>query len=991
MTLRMVGDAQQDVFAAPAHLRGVTDPAAITPDPQAPVAGDLWSSNPPQAESPEPNSSSASAADALLFPCSSSQQRCWFINSLNPGNPALNVALRWSIKGRFDPSTIERAFQTIIDRHEILRTRFVEKDGEPMQEVVPHFDFKLSIVDLTGRPEAQRLDEALALGRREAHLPMDIGRLPLIRVTLVRLAADHAFLLVTVHQIAFDGWSIRILAHEFGVIAAALDAKQSHELAEPPLQYGDYCLWQKEYFASGSFDAEIAYWKGKLGGAPYFEIVPDHERPVRPSYRGEILAAILPPELGDKLEEAARKHNLTLFSFGCAVTAAMLHRYSGQTDVIFGTQIAGRDDPDLEDMIGIFINNLVMRFDASGDPTFEQFLTRVNGTVQDALIHQRMPFHKLVEILNPPRDPKRTPLISVNFTVLRDVMDHKSYGDFELHGQPSLSAGSLYDFFFFLVHWPSGWRMAVEFNPDLFERRTAERMLEFLMSAFEFAVSNPNARLSSLVPPARDSVALSKSRDEPATIEALLLRHPAVMEAVVVAPRSESDKPGRSEQGRPYAYVTPSPESTAPLETLPATLMAYLADAMPAAATPSGVSVLFALPRMSSGEVDRAALPRPPKPALGSAPIAAVSSARLADVEAKLAAIWRELLGVEEIGPASNFFELGGHSLLTIRLMARVASAFAVKIDVVTLFQAPTLREFAACLSRIEAPQEPSGIIRIQPLGEKTPIITINNTVLYYNLARKIGADRPFLGIPLIEPNAPLPDKPRDLNDIAGDYVRLIRQAQPQGPYILCGLCVAGAIAYEAAQQLRQAGESVPLLILSDIWVPGYLRGLPFFKRSVYLLNYNLHILRHRIKLLASGKESLSEVLASYTLVRKSRILELAAKLRLVDLTQLKKVDREDWLFLRSLEEARNQYRARPCASDVVLLQSEEIITRFADPNMGWADLVKGRFFLSPIPGWHEEIFQDEGARLIAQRLQPLLEEVDAERDRAGLSKGMEI
>jgi non-ribosomal peptide synthetase component F len=244
-------------------------------------------------------------------------------------------------------------------------------------------------------------------------------------------------------------------------------------------------------------------WKNKLSGAPYFEALPDHKRPSNPSYGGEILAAILPLALGDKLEEAARKHNLTLFSFGCAVTALMLHRYSGATEMIFGTQIAGRDDPDLENMIGIFLNNLVLRFDASGDPTFDEFLTRVNATVQDTLIHQRMPFHKLVEVLNPPRDSQRTPLISINFTVLRDL---------KLHGQPSLSAGSLYDLFF-MVHWPNGWRIAMEFNPDLFERRTAERVLEFMMATIEFAIFNPNARLSSLVPPVRDRIAPARSID----------------------------------------------------------------------------------------------------------------------------------------------------------------------------------------------------------------------------------------------------------------------------------------------------------------------------------------------------------------------------------------------------------------------------------------------------------------------------------------------
>ena len=171
------------------------------------------------------------------------------------------------------------------------------------------------------------------------------------------------------------------------------------------------------------------------------------------TYQGEILAASLPPTLGNKLEEATRQHNLTPFAFGCAVMGAMLHRYTGETDVVFGTQIGGRDEVDIENLIGVFLNNLVIRFDASGGPTFTEFLARANGTVQEALIHQRMPFHKLVEVLNPPRDPGRTPLISINFTVLRDLMDHKDYGGFYLNALSSLSTGALYDFNFYMVHW----------------------------------------------------------------------------------------------------------------------------------------------------------------------------------------------------------------------------------------------------------------------------------------------------------------------------------------------------------------------------------------------------------------------------------------------------------------------------------------------------------------------------------------------------------
>jgi thioesterase domain-containing protein/acyl carrier protein len=496
-----------------------------------------------------------------------------------------------------------------------------------------------------------------------------------------------------------------------------------------------------------------------------------------------------------------------------------------------------------------------------------------------------MPFHKLVEVLNPRRDPGRTPLISINFTVLRDLMDHKDYGGFYLNALPSLSTGALYDFNFYMVHWPQGWRIAMEYKPDLFERQTAERLHGFLMAAFEYALSNPDARLSSLVPPVRDRIARPKS----------------------IAGLAASD-----------------------------------ASRLPPSAPP------FVEPT---------------------------------DAETRMMAIWRDVLQVPEIGPTSNFFDLGGHSLMAMRLMTKVASTLGVKINVMTLFQAPTVREFAAHVARIETPLEPWRIVRVQPLGDKTPIIAIENTMSYYNLARRIGTDRPFLGVQLFDPSDSQVLSGGEMNDIAADYVRLIREAQPHGPYVLFGLCVAGVIAYEAAQQLRQAGESVPLVVMADTWVPGYIKGLPFIQRFLFPWSYRLHSIKHKCGLVLSGKQSVAEFLVSYSLVRQSRIMDLAAALHLVSRAKLGKVDWSRRWFLPFLEEARDRYRASASVGDVVLLQSDETVTRFADPKMAWPDLVKGRLFVHRVPGWHLDIFQGEGAYRTAEHLRPLLDEVDAERD----------
>ncbi|WP_395665189.1 condensation domain-containing protein [Methylocella sp.] len=924
--------------------------------------------------------------DALIFPCSASQNRCWFINALNPGNPALNVALRWEAEGRLSPSVTEQAFQQIVDRHEVLRSRFFEHRGEAMQEASPALDFKLSVVDLSMLPASEQEIEALRLGELEAHASFDLSQAPPIRVTYLKMSGERAILLVTVHQIAFDGWSIRILAHEFGEIAEAINARRPHALPPPPLQYGDYCRWQKAYLASGAFEEEIAYWSERLGDAPYFEVPSDHEKPARPTYKGVIIAKTLPPELGDGLEAAARRFNVTLFSLGCAMLGAALHRFTDENDVIFGTQIAGRDDPELENLIGMFINNLVMRFDASGDPTFSEFLRRANEATQGALINRRMPFDKLVETLNPPRDPSRTPLISVNFTVLRDVMDHKSYGDFTLHGRPSLSAGSLYDLIFFMVHWPDGWRMAMEYNPDLFEAETAENLLGFLIDTFEFGLRSPEAKLSGLAPPPRGNFEALARRAALRDLERMLEAQPSVAEAAVVQP---------VERARPYAFVAPQPGLRTPLEALPGRLAEALDAASPQGAPrPDGISVLVSLPKTRHGAIDRSRLPPPPPersdrtPALTGAPASGPTA-----TEKRLAAVWRELLQVETVEPQSNFFELGGHSLLSIRLMARVAAEFGVKLDPLTLFEAPTLRAFAARLPDGEAPaaveeDDKSWLARIQPRGDKTPIISINNSMLYYTLAQKLGPDRPFVGISLVVPPGDEPPPDRSMSEIAADYVRRIKEAQPHGPYVLFGLCIGGALAYECAQQLSAEGEETPLLILADLWVPGYLASYPLHRKILYQLNYRARQLAHRVSLVLSGKSSFAEVLSSFTLVRKTRILDFAVSLGLVDGSKLarKVIGRKEWMFLMSLEHARDAYKIKPIGADVVILNSEEIVTTFADPKLGWGPLVKGRLSIFNLPGWHDEMFHEKGAEAAARHLRPLLEEIDRNRTTKALT-----
>ncbi|MBS7542935.1 condensation domain-containing protein [Ancylobacter oerskovii] len=829
----------------------------------------------------------AGGSEPLRFPCSSSQQRCWFIDALDPGSAALNVALRWEITGIIADDTVEHAFNTIVERHEVLRTRFLEIDGEPVQEVAPALRLKLSVVDLRHLPEEARDGEARKLAEREAQTPFDIHELPLIRVTLLRLADQRASLLLTVHQIVFDGWSIRVIANEFGEIAAAYDAKRAHPLPELPLQYGDYARWQREYLAVEAVKHE-RYWYEQLAHAPYLEVPGDFEKPARPSHHGIILAEMLQPETGARMEEAARLLGVTPFALGCAATIALIKRLTGRSDIILGTQIAGRDETELEPLIGVFINNLVLRVDTRHVRNFSELLARTNETVRDALMHQQMPFHRLVELLNPPRDPARTPLISVNFTMLKEVLQYREYGRFRLQGVPSLSAGSLYDLNFFVVKWRDGWRMAMEYNPDIFRADTARAFVSLWRSAFERAIAEPDFALDTLVPP---------------------------------------------ERGGP---VTAAPKP---------------ADV--ASATPS--------PATASIAVDAA-------------------------IEAALAEIWQDLLQTGPLTPEADFFALGGHSLLAVRMLARVRERFGERIDPLVLFEAPTLRQMASRLgTRLvgnpEPPAderliEPWNVVPIQPHGSETPIIAINNTLAYYNVARAIGTDRPFIGIQLFDPNAPRELEERPLADVARDYVRLIRAARPGGPYVLFGLCVAGAIAYEAGCQLEAEGEAVPLIILADTWRPGYLAELPPRRRAAFRRAYRWHMLKRHYTRLSAGETELADVLASYPKIRKTGMLKAAARLGLIEDRTGNQDDWSNRWFLPTLERARDAYRPGPFGGRVVLLRSDEMITDGLGDDMGWNTVLPLPPESHAVPGWHAEMFQGDGAQVIARHLRPRLREL---------------
>ena len=438
------------------------------------------------------------AAEELAFPASVGQQVFWYLDLLQPEVTAFNVPMRSRLDGPLDIGLLEKALNLIIGRHEILRTRFEEGDGELLQIVEPSVTLPLTIIDLSHLPEADRDAEARRLGDLEATRPFALGTAPLLRAELLRLSAGSHIFHLTVHHALFDGSSIPILNGELAVIYQALAEGREPDLAPPPIQYGDYSIWQKDHLESPEVDRQLDYWKRRLDGMAELDLPTDFPRPATKSWRGELLAAPLPRELMDHLQAIALRHGATLFHLLLAAYKILLHRYTGSTDIAVGSPIAGRTRAETEPMIGVFINSLILRDDLSGDPSFESLLRRVRDTALEAVENQDLPFECLVRELRPERDASRNPLFQVNYTHQRSFSQPSHFAGIDMIPLHSSSPGAIFDLNFFTAERSDGWSVTCDYSSDLFEPATARRMLGHFKRLLEDIAADPARPISRL-------------------------------------------------------------------------------------------------------------------------------------------------------------------------------------------------------------------------------------------------------------------------------------------------------------------------------------------------------------------------------------------------------------------------------------------------------------------------------------------------------------
>jgi amino acid adenylation domain-containing protein len=433
------------------------------------------------------------------LPLSFAQQRLWFLDQLEPQSALYNIPAALRLTGSLNVAALEQTISEVVRRHEVLRTTFAEVDGEPVQIIRESAPVNLTVVKLEEMGEGEREEEVRRLSLEETEKPFDLCSGPLLRVSLLKLTDDEHVLLFTVHHIASDGWSMGVLVREVAALYAAYVNGERSPLAELPVQYADFAMWQQQWLQGEALEQQLSYWREQLQDAsPVLELPTDKVRPALQSNRGGHEPFVLGVELSERLKALSRSEGATLFMTLLAAFQALLSRYSGQQEIVVGTPIANRNRQETEDLVGFFINTLVLRGDMTDDPSFRQFLARVREVCLGAYMHQDVPFERLVEELQPERDLSRTPLFQAFF-----VLQNLPSRTLDLPGL-SLSPVEmdirkvLFDLTLDMREDGSNIVGIFEYSTDLFEAATIRRMISHFTTLLEGVVSNPEQKLSKL-------------------------------------------------------------------------------------------------------------------------------------------------------------------------------------------------------------------------------------------------------------------------------------------------------------------------------------------------------------------------------------------------------------------------------------------------------------------------------------------------------------
>ena len=433
------------------------------------------------------------------LPLSFAQQRLWFLNQFESGSSFYNMPSAARLSGRLDVAAMGRTLNEIVRRHEALRTRFASVDGTPAQVIAPALEVALPLTDLSELPAAEREAKALWLAQDEAQAPFDLAAGPLLRAALIRLAPQEHIIVLTLHHIVSDGWSMGVLVAEIAALYGAYAQGLPSPLPELAIQYADFAHWQREWLSGEVLERQLGYWRAQLAQAPTLLSLPtDRARPAQQSYRGATLAFTVPAAVTAGLHALGRQARGTLFMTLAAAFNVLLSRYAGQSDICIGTPIANRNRGELEPLIGFFVNTLVLRAQVDGDMPFAALLAQLRATTLDAYAHQDLPFEQLVDAVKPERHASHAPLFQVMLVLDNTPMETLQLPELSLQPVAADTTTAKFDLTLNIVEGGDELFASFEYNTDLFDASTIARMAGHFGRLLEAIVADPVSPVGAL-------------------------------------------------------------------------------------------------------------------------------------------------------------------------------------------------------------------------------------------------------------------------------------------------------------------------------------------------------------------------------------------------------------------------------------------------------------------------------------------------------------
>ncbi len=431
------------------------------------------------------------------IPLSSSQIRLWFLNEFEKNSATYNMPIAFKVEGELDIAILQRVIDKIVNRHESLRTTFTATDGQPRQIIHKHLRVPVEYINLSDLTLESRSEAAQNLADKEANTPFDLKGGPLFRIKVISLGPQEYVLLMTIHHIISDGWSVGIIAKEMTELYRSHKAGAPIDLPSLPLQYPDFAYWQRQWLQGDFLKSQINYWRDQLKGVPpLLELPLDFPRPAVESFRGKVIHFNLDAQLCRQARTLSQRHGVTFFMTLQTIFVMLLSRYSSQEDIVIGTPIANRHTRDLESIVGFFVNTLVLRTDLSGNPTFPELLKKVRRTNLEAYDHPHVPFEQLVEELNPQRNLSHSPWFQVMFVLQNTPLEMSPLENLKLTllNQENLTAK--FDLILEFIEQTDGLFGIIQFNKDLFKPETIERMARHYERLLEQAVADPDKNIS---------------------------------------------------------------------------------------------------------------------------------------------------------------------------------------------------------------------------------------------------------------------------------------------------------------------------------------------------------------------------------------------------------------------------------------------------------------------------------------------------------------